>query len=154
MPRQREQSGAYERPHQAQYQSGQYQSGQYEDAPYQPGQYQPGQPQQGGYQPAQYQPQQYQQAQHQSAQYQPPMRYEEPIQYGQYQQGPGIPAGRPDQYGRPDSDPQEREAHYATFAEQDASYTRPRPPAARDHFSPQDETDPLNIVPLNIGNYS
>jgi hypothetical protein len=79
------------------------------------------------------------------------MRYEEPMSYGQNQQGP---AGRPGQYSRPDSDPQERAAHYATFAEQDATYTQPRPPDARDHFSPQDETDPLNIVPLNIGNYS
>jgi hypothetical protein len=63
-------------------------------------------------------------------------------------------AGRPGQYSRPGSDPQERAAHYATFAEQDATYTRPRPPGARDQFSPQDKTDPLNIVPLNIGNYT
>jgi preprotein translocase subunit SecG len=174
MPRQREQSGAYERPHQAQYQSGQYEDAPYQPGPYQPDPYQPGQPQHGGsqpaqsqpaqyqpaqsqpaqYQPGQYQPDQYQPAHYQSAQHQPPTRYEEPVPYGQYQQGPGVPAGRDDQYGRPDSSPQERAAHYATFAEQDASYTRPRPPAARDHFSPQDETDPLNIVPLNIGNYS
>jgi hypothetical protein len=159
MPRQREQSGVYERPHQAEYQSGQYQP-----SPYPTGHYQPDRPQQGGYQPspfqpgqyqsAQYEPAQYESAQYESAQYQPPMRDEEPTPHGQYQQGPGVPAGRPDQYGRPDSDPRERAAHYASFAEQDATYTRPRPPGTRDHFSPQDETDPLNIVPLNIGNYS
>lgn len=159
MPRQREQSGAYERPHQAEYQSGQYQP-----SPYPPGQYQPDRPQPGGYQPsqfqpaqyesAQYEPAQYEPAQYESAQYQPPVRDPERTPYGQYQQGPGAPAGRPDQYGRPGSDPRERAAHYASFAEQDATYTRPRPPGTRDHFSPQDETDPLNIVPLNIGNYS
>jgi hypothetical protein len=79
------------------------------------------------------------------------MRYEEPAQYDQYQRGP---AGRSGQYSRPDPDPQERAAHYASFAEQDGNYTRPRPPGAHDQFSPQDETDPLNIVPLNIGNYT
>jgi hypothetical protein len=85
------------------------------------------------------------------------MRYEEPSQYDQYQRddpyqrGPGGPAGR---YSRPDYDEPQRGGPYASFAEQDAAYTRPRPPGARDQFSPQDETDPLNIVPLNIGNYS
>jgi hypothetical protein len=42
----------------------------------------------------------------------------------------------------------------ASFAAQDAAYTRPRPPGGRDRFSPQDDTDPLNIVPPNTGNYS
>ena len=79
------------------------------------------------------------------------MRHEEPMQYDRYQRGPD---GRSGQFGRPNSDPRERAAHYASFAEQDATFTRPRPAGARDQFSPQDETDPLNIVPLNIGNYS
>ena len=48
----------------------------------------------------------------------------------------------------------DRAAHNASFADQDASYTRPRPPGARDRFGPQDDTDPLNIVPLNTGDYS
>jgi hypothetical protein len=82
------------------------------------------------------------------------MQYEEPMQYDQYQRGTGGPAGPSGQYSRPDPDPQERAAHYATFADQDASYTRSRPLGARDQFSPQDETDPLNIAPLNTGNYT
>jgi preprotein translocase subunit SecG len=49
---------------------------------------------------------------------------------------------------------QDRAVHWASFADQDASYTRPRPPGARDHFGPQDDTDPLNIVPLNSRDYS
>ena len=48
----------------------------------------------------------------------------------------------------------DRAAHNASFADQDASYTRPRPPGARDRFGPHDDTDPLNIVPLNTGDYS
>ena len=74
-----------------------------------------------------------------------------------YQHGPGGPAGQSGpagQYARPDYDLPQRDEHYASFAEQDAAYTRPRPPGARDQFSPQDDTDPLNIVPLNTGNYS
>jgi preprotein translocase subunit SecG len=124
MPRQRERPGAYEQPHPVQYQ------------------------QSAGYEPG---PQ---------SQYETPMRYEEPMQYDQYrrddpyQRGPGGPAGQPGQYSRPDYDQPQRAEHYASFAEQDAAYTRPRPPGARDQFSPQDETDPLNIVPLNIGNYT
>ncbi len=82
------------------------------------------------------------------------MRYEEPVEYDQYQRGPGGPPGPSRQYSRPDPDPHERAAHYATFADQDASYTRPRPPGARDQFGPQDETDPLNVAPLNTGNYT
>ena len=45
-------------------------------------------------------------------------------------------------------------AHYASFADQDESYTRPRSPGARGHFGPQDDTDPLDIVPPNSGDYS
>lgn len=134
MPRQPGRSGAYERPHPAQYQ-----------------------------QPPGYEPR---------GQYETPMRYEEPMQYDQYQRddpyqpGPGGPAGQSGQYGRsgqygqsgqygrPDYDLPQRAEHHASFAEQDAAYTRPRPPGARDQFGPQDDTDPLNIVPLNTGNYS
>jgi hypothetical protein len=150
------QPGQYERPHPAQYQSAQYQPAPYQPAPYQPAQYQS-----GPYHPAQPQRDQYQSAQYplppgyerdgQPGQYGAPMRYEEPMQYDQYQRGPGGPSR---QSGRPDPDPRERAAHYATFADQDASYTRPRPPGARDQFGPQDETDPLNIAPLNTGNYT
>jgi hypothetical protein len=91
------------------------------------------------------------------------MRHEEPMQYDQYQRddpyqpGPGGQSGQYGQYGqygRPDYDLPQRAEHHASFAEQDAAYTRPRPPGARDQFGPQDDTDPLNIVPLNIGNYS
>jgi hypothetical protein len=119
MPRQRERSGAYERPHPAQYQ------------------------QPGGYEP--------------QGQYETPMRYDEYQHDDQYQRGPGGPGGRAGQsgpYGRPDYDLPQRSEHHASFAGQDAAYTRPRPPGARDQLSPQDDTDPLNIVPLNIGNYS
>ncbi len=75
----------------------------------------------------------------------------------QYQRQPGGPAsqcGPAGQYGRPDYDLPQRAERHVSFAEQDAAYTRPRPPGARDQFSPQDDTDPLNIVPLNTGNYS
>jgi preprotein translocase subunit SecG len=125
MPRQRGRSGAYDRPH---------------PAPYQ---------QSAGYEPQRH--------------YETPLRYEEPMQYDQYQRddqyqpGPGGPAGQygqSGQYGRPDYDLPQRAEHHASFAEQDAAYTRPRPPGARDQFGPQDDTDPLNIVPLNTGNYS
>ena len=143
------QSGQYERPHPAQYQSAPYQS-----APYQSDSFQPAQHQRDQYQSAQHQPPAGYERGGQPGQYQAPMRYEEPMQYDQYQRGPGGPAGPSGQYSRPDPDPQERAAHYATFADQDASYTRPRPSGARDQFSPQDETDPLNIAPLNIGNYT
>ena len=139
-------SGQYERPHPAQYPQGPYQPGQYEAAQRQPGQYQSGQ-----YQSAQAQPPAGYERGGQPGGYQAPIRYEEPMQYDQG--GPGGPAARSGPYSRPDRDPQEAAAHYATFAQQDASYTRPRPPGARDQFSPQDETDPLNVVPLNIGNY-
>ena len=123
MPRQRERPGGYERPHPAQYQ------------------------QSAGYEP--------------QGQYETPMRYEEPIQYDQYQRDDHYqrdeyqrgPASPPGQYGRPDYDLPQRAEHYASFADQDAAYTRPRPPGTRDQFGPQDDTDPLNIVPLNIGNY-
>jgi hypothetical protein len=127
MLRQHERSGAYER---------------------HPVQYQPS----AGYEP--------------QGQYEAPQRYEEPLQYDQFQRddqyqhgagGPASqsgPAGRAGQYGRPDYDLPQRDEHYASFAVQDAAYTRPRPAGARAHFGPQDDTDPLNVVPLNIGNYS
>jgi len=149
-----QQSRPYERPRPAQYQSAPYQSGQYQSgqgAQYQPPEYQPPQYRPPQYQPAQNQPPAgYERGGH-PGQYQAPTPYEEPPQYDVFQR---RPAGRSGQYSRPDSDPQERAAHYATFAEQDATYTRPRPAGARDQFSPQDETDPLNIVPLNTGNYT
>ena len=169
MSRQRDQSGVYERPHQAQYQSPQYAQAHYQEAQYQPAQYQEAQYQPGQHQPGQYQETQYQETQYQQAGYQPPAayerggqpgqyqapgQYEDRMQYDSYDQYPPGPGGRPGQYGRPDSDPRERADHYASFADQDATYTRPRPPGARDQFSPQDETDPLNVVPLNSGNYS
>jgi hypothetical protein len=89
-----------------------------------------------------------------SGPYQPP-----PPGYGQpgpYQQPPMQPDPR-DQYTRPGAYDRaahfdrERAAHYASFAEQDASYTRPRPPGAHDPYNPQDETDPLNIPAVNPG---
>ncbi len=92
------------------------------------------------------------------AQYGPSSGHAAPAQYGpssgsapaQY----GPPGGYDEaaHYGRLAQFDQDRATHYASFAEQDASYTRPRPAAARDHFDPQDETDPLNIVTLNPGN--
>jgi hypothetical protein len=85
------------------------------------------------------------------------MQYDQYQRDEQYQRGPGGPAGQSgpaSQYGRPDYDLPQRAEHYASFAEQDAAYTRPRPPGTRDQFGPQDDTDPLNIVPLNTGNYS
>jgi preprotein translocase subunit SecG len=143
MPHQQDQSGAYDRPHPDPYQPPQYQPGHYPPAHYPPAQHDPG--------PYQYQPPAGYERGGQPGQFQAPMRHEEPMQYDQYQRGPD---GRSGQFGRPNSDPRERAAHYASFAEQDATFTRPRPAGARDQFSPQDETDPLNIVPLNIGNYS
>ena len=131
MPRLRERPGGYEPPPPAQYH-----------------QYQPS----AGYGP--------------QGQYETPMRYQEPMQHDQYQRddqyqgddqyqrGPGGPAGQPGPYAPPDGGQPQRAEHYASFAEQDAAYTRPRPPGARDQFSPQDDTDPLDIVPLNIGNYT
>jgi preprotein translocase subunit SecG len=163
------QPGQYERPHPAQYQAAPYQAAPYQPDQYQPDQYDSAQYQSGPYHPAPPQRDQYQSAQYQSAQYQlppgyerdgqpgqyqAPMRYEEPVEYDQYQRGPGGPPDPSRQYRRPDPDPHERAAHYATFADQDASYTRPRPPGARDQFGPQDETDPLNVAPLNTGNYT
>jgi hypothetical protein len=92
------------------------------------------------------------------AQYGPPSGYAAPGQYGP-PSGPapaqyGPPGGYDEaaHQGRSAQFDQDRAVHYASFADQDASYTRPRPPAARDHFDPQDETDPLNIVALNTGN--
>ena len=149
MSRQRDQSGGYERPHQAQSQSRQYPQARYEQGQYQETQYPQAQHQQAGYRPAAA----YERG-GQPGQYQAPRQYEERMQYDSYDQYPPGAGGRPGPYGRPDSDPRERAEHYASFADQDATYTRPRPPGARDQFSPQDETDPLNIVPLNIGNYS
>jgi hypothetical protein len=164
MSGQRDQFGGYERPHQAQYQSPQYAQAHYEEAQRQPGPHQPGPHQPGQYQRGQYQETQYQQAGYQPpaandrggqpGQYQAPGQYEDRMQYDSYDQYPPGSAGGPGQYGRPDSDPRERADHYASFADQDATYTRPRPPGALDQFSPQDETDPLNVVPLNSGNYS
>ena len=71
-PRQREQSGAYERPHPAQYQQAQYQQAQYQQAQYQRAEYQ------------QYQPGQHRETQHQQPEYQPPAAYERAGQPGQY----------------------------------------------------------------------
>jgi hypothetical protein len=58
---------------------------------------------------------------------------------------------RPGAYDRAAQFDRERAEHYASFAEQDASYTRPRPPAARGYYNPQDETDPLNTSAANPG---
>ena len=133
MPRQRERSGAYERPHPAQYQ----QSAGYEQGPQ--GQYETPMPVRGAH------------AVRASTSATTSTRRRQYQRDDPYQRGPGGQAG---QYSRPDYDQPQRAEHYASFADQDAAYTRPRPPGARDQFSPQDETDPLNIVPLNIGNYS
>ena len=159
MPRQRDQSGGYERPHPGQHQQAQYPRAEYQQSQYQPGQYQETQYQETPYQETQYQQAEYQppaayDRAGQPGQYQAPRQYEERMHYDSYDLYPPGPGGRPGQYGRPDSDPRERAEHYASFAEQDATYTRPRPPGAGDEFGAQDETDPLNIVPLNIGNYS
>jgi Ferric reductase like transmembrane component len=81
--------------------------------------------------------------------YRPPSHYAQPPEWdprAAYDQG--AHAERSAQFDR------DRAAHYTSFADQDASYTRPRPPGAGDHFGPQDDTDPLNIVPLNTGDYS
>ncbi len=75
-----------------------------------------------------------------SAGYQPPMAHDPRDQYT-----------RPGAYDRGAEFERERAEHYASFAEQDASYTQPRPPAARRHYNPQDETDPLNISAVNTG---
>ena len=75
-------------------------------------------------------------------------------QYQRRPRGQASQSGPAGPYGRPDYDLPQRDEYDASFAEQDAAYTRPRPPGARDQFSPQDDTDPLNIVPLNTGNYS
>jgi hypothetical protein len=58
---------------------------------------------------------------------------------------------RPGAYDRAAQFERERVEHYASFAEQDATYTRPRPPAARGPYNPQDETDPLNTSAVNTG---
>jgi len=58
---------------------------------------------------------------------------------------------RPGAYDRAAQFERERAEHYASFAEQDASYTRPRSPGARGHYNPQDETDPLNTSAVNTG---
>jgi hypothetical protein len=58
---------------------------------------------------------------------------------------------RPGAYDRAAQFERERAEHYASFAEQDASYTRPRSPAAREPYNPQDETDPLNTSAVNTG---
>jgi DMSO/TMAO reductase YedYZ heme-binding membrane subunit len=95
--------------------------------------------------------------------YAAPAEHSAPSGYAAPQYGPpsapapaqyGPPGGYEEaaHYGRPAQSEQDRAAHYASFADQDASYTRPRPPGARDHFDPQDETDPLDIVTLNNGN--
>jgi hypothetical protein len=92
---------------------------------------------------------------------QPPAGYGQPASYGgqpgPYQQPPAAAYDPRDQYTRPGTYDRaaeferERVEHYASFAEQDASYTQPRPPAARGHYNPQDETDPLNISAVNTG---
>ena len=58
---------------------------------------------------------------------------------------------RPAAYDRAAEFERERAEHYASFAEQDASYTRPRPPGSRGSYNPQDETDPLNTSAVNTG---
>ena len=82
------------------------------------------------------------------------MRYEEPMQYDQYQRGPGGPARPPAVRPAQTTDRRSEPSITLRSLTQDAAYTRPRPPGARDQFGPQDDTDPLNIVPLNTGNYS
>jgi DMSO/TMAO reductase YedYZ heme-binding membrane subunit len=79
----------------------------------------------------------------------PPGHYARPA--GWAQRAPYDQAAHADRSAQFERD---RAAHHASFADQDASYTRPRPPGARDHFGPQDDTEPLNIVPLNTGDYS
>ena len=77
----------------------------------------------------------------QPAPYQPPAAYDPREQYTR--------PGRSAQYDQGAQPGRERAGHYASFAEQDASYTRPRPPGAP--YTPQDETDPLNIKAVNTG---
>ena len=72
-----------------------------------------------------------------------PAGWDQPVSYDQ-----AAYAERSAQFER------DRAAHNASFADQDASYTRPRSPGARGRYGPQDDTDPLNIVPLNTGDYS
>ena len=74
------------------------------------------------------------------APYQPPVAHDPRDQYT-----------RPGAYDRAAQFERERAEHHASFAEQDASYTQPRPPAARGPYNPQDETDPLNISAVNTG---
>ncbi len=78
--------------------------------------------------------------------YRPPGPYQPPVAYD-----PRDQYTRPGAYDRAAQFQRERAEHYASFAEQDASYTRPRPTAAREHYNPQDETDPLNISAVNTG---
>jgi DMSO/TMAO reductase YedYZ heme-binding membrane subunit len=85
----------------------------------------------------------------QAGDYGPPSRYAEPA--GWDQRAPYDQAAHAERSAQFERD---RAAHHASFADQDASYTRPRPPGARDQFGPQDDTDPLNIVPLDTGDYS
>ena len=73
-------------------------------------------------------------------------RYQAPVAHD-----PRDQYTRPGAYDRAAQFDRERAEHYASFAEQDASYTRPRPPAARGHYDPQDETDPLNTSAVNTG---
>ena len=79
----------------------------------------------------------------QSGPYQPPVAYDPRDQYTR--------PGAYDQAAQFEREQRERAEHYASFAEQDASYTRPRPAAAQEHYNPQDETDPLNISAVNTG---
>ncbi|HEY9241223.1 MAG TPA: hypothetical protein VIP48_04530, partial [Streptosporangiaceae bacterium] len=76
----------------------------------------------------------------QSGPYQPPVAYDPRDQYTR----PGA-SDRAAQFER------ERAEHYASFAEQDASYTRPRSPRARQPYNPHDVTDPLNSSAVNTG---
>jgi hypothetical protein len=48
----------------------------------------------------------------------------------------------------------DRAAPYPSFADQDAAYTRPRPPGGPDPYAPQDDTDPMGFAPLDTGNLS
>jgi preprotein translocase subunit SecG len=140
-------SGAYERPHPAQYQ---------QPAGYEPlDEYEPPMRYEEPMQYEQYQRgDQYQRDERQPGGRQRDARYQPRPGGPASQSGPVSPSGPVSQYGRPDYDLPQRAEHYASFAEQDAAYTRPRPPGAREQFSPQDDTDPLNIAPLNTGNYS
>ena len=84
-----------------------------------------------------------------AGEYGPSGHYAQPGQWGR--RAPDERAAHAERSARFERD---QAAHHASFADQDASYTRPRRPGARDYFGPQDDTDPLNILPLDGGDYS